>query len=354
MMMFAIPLLCLVYSLSFTHCLPQASNHHLVDRIPPEVVPQPYIVMDKPIQSANANGQTNSTTLGSTNAPVKKNKPLLKAPGPGHAPAKKTRALVQAVGSANALVRKNKPLVRPPQHPPVKLSAPKVHPAAPTHAPVKPTAPHAHPGVPTHAPAKPTESDVHPAVPTHAPAKPTESDVHPAAPTAAPAKPTGPHVHPAVPTHAPAKPTESDVHRNHTTQKPHGEHGYVIIPEKDQQHHPAGHMEGPQGKGKGQQQHPAGPKGGPKGKGKGKKQHPKGGPKGGPKGKGHPDHSKEVHPEKVDHRSIWKKMCDGFFELFAEEEFHPVKNKGYLYNFWYLFRQRFLNIKNIKLLAFGK
>nr|CAH8841534.1 unnamed protein product [Trichobilharzia regenti] len=299
--MFAILLLGLVSSLSYTHCH-DSKRHGVVgqqiDRIltPPEVVPQP-------------------------------------------------------VGSANAPARKNKPSPRRKQRPVVELSGPNVHPAAPTHAPVKPAAPHAHPGGPTPAPAKPTPAHVHPAAPTHAPAKPTPAHVHPGAPTAAPAKPTPAHVHPAGPTPAPAKPTPAHVHPapptpapamptgphvqpdvpTHAPVKPAAPHARpanstsephvvvhnITVPEKDQQHHPGGPMEGPDGK-------------------------------------GHDDRSKEIQPEKGDHRSIWKRMCDDFFELFAEEEFHPVKHKGYLYNFWYLFRQRFLNIKNIKLLAFGK
>nr|CAH8841532.1 unnamed protein product [Trichobilharzia regenti] len=299
--MFAILLLGLVSSLSYTHCH-DSKRHGVVgqqiDRIltPPEVVPQP-------------------------------------------------------VGSANAPARKNKPSPRRKQRPVVELSGPNVHPAAPTHAPVKPAAPHAHPGGPTPAPAKPTPAHVHPAAPTHAPAKPTPAHVHPAGPTPAPAKPTPAHVHPAGPTPAPAKPTPAHVHPapptpapamptgphvqpdvpTHAPVKPAAPHARpanstsephvvvhnITVPEKDQQHHPGGPMEGPDGK-------------------------------------GHDDRSKEIQPEKGDHRSIWKRMCDDFFELFAEEEFHPVKHKGYLYNFWYLFRQRFLNIKNIKLLAFGK
>nr|CAH8841528.1 unnamed protein product [Trichobilharzia regenti] len=299
--MFAILLLGLVSSLSYTHCH-DSKRHGVVgqqiDRIltPPEVVPQP-------------------------------------------------------VGSANAPARKNKPSPRRKQRPVVELSGPNVHPAAPTHAPVKPAAPHAHPGGPTPAPAKPTPAHVHPAGPTPAPAKPTPAHVHPAGPTPAPAKPTPAHVHPGGPTPAPAKPTPAHVHPapptpapamptgphvqpdvpTHAPVKPAAPHARpanstsephvvvhnITVPEKDQQHHPGGPMEGPDGK-------------------------------------GHDDRSKEIQPEKGDHRSIWKRMCDDFFELFAEEEFHPVKHKGYLYNFWYLFRQRFLNIKNIKLLAFGK
>nr|CAH8841544.1 unnamed protein product [Trichobilharzia regenti] len=248
--MFAILLLGLVSSLSYTHCH-DSKRHGVVgqqiDRIltPPEVVPQP-------------------------------------------------------VGSANAPARKNKPSPRRKQRPVVELSGPNVHPAAPTHAPVKPAAPHAHPGGPTPAPAKPT--------PAH---------VHPAPPTPAPAMPTGPHVQPDVPTHAPVKPAAPHARPANSTSEPHVVVHNITVPEKDQQHHPGGPMEGPDGK-------------------------------------GHDDRSKEIQPEKGDHRSIWKRMCDDFFELFAEEEFHPVKHKGYLYNFWYLFRQRFLNIKNIKLLAFGK
>nr|CAH8841540.1 unnamed protein product [Trichobilharzia regenti] len=282
--MFAILLLGLVSSLSYTHCH-DSKRHGVVgqqiDRIltPPEVVPQP-------------------------------------------------------VGSANAPARKNKPSPRRKQRPVVELSGPNVHPAAPTHAPVKPAAPHAHPGGPTPAPAKPTPAHVHPAAPTHAPAKPTPAHVHPAGPTPAPAKPTpahvhpapptpapamptGPHVQPDVPTHAPVKPAAPHARPANSTSEPHVVVHNITVPEKDQQHHPGGPMEGPDGK-------------------------------------GHDDRSKEIQPEKGDHRSIWKRMCDDFFELFAEEEFHPVKHKGYLYNFWYLFRQRFLNIKNIKLLAFGK
>nr|CAH8841530.1 unnamed protein product [Trichobilharzia regenti] len=299
--MFAILLLGLVSSLSYTHCH-DSKRHGVVgqqiDRIltPPEVVPQP---------------------VGSANAPARKNKP---------SPRRKQRPVVELSG----------PNVHPaaPTHAPVKPAAPHAHPGGPTPAPAKPTPAHVHPGAPTAAPAKPTPAHVHPAGPTPAPAKPTPAHVHPAGPTPAPAKPTpahvhpapptpapamptGPHVQPDVPTHAPVKPAAPHARPANSTSEPHVVVHNITVPEKDQQHHPGGPMEGPDGK-------------------------------------GHDDRSKEIQPEKGDHRSIWKRMCDDFFELFAEEEFHPVKHKGYLYNFWYLFRQRFLNIKNIKLLAFGK
>nr|CAH8841538.1 unnamed protein product [Trichobilharzia regenti] len=282
--MFAILLLGLVSSLSYTHCH-DSKRHGVVgqqiDRIltPPEVVPQP---------------------VGSANAPARKNKP---------SPRRKQRPVVELSG----------PNVHPaaPTHAPVKPAAPHAHPGGPTPAPAKPTPAHVHPGAPTAAPAKPTPAHVHPAGPTPAPAKPTPAHVHPAPPTPAPAMPTGPHVQPDVPTHAPVKPAAPHARPANSTSEPHVVVHNITVPEKDQQHHPGGPMEGPDGK-------------------------------------GHDDRSKEIQPEKGDHRSIWKRMCDDFFELFAEEEFHPVKHKGYLYNFWYLFRQRFLNIKNIKLLAFGK
>ncbi|CAH8500641.1 unnamed protein product [Heterobilharzia americana] len=48
-----------------------------------------------------------------------------------------------------------------------------------------------------------------------------------------------------------------------------------------------------------------------------------------------------------------KKVRDAFFYLFDEGEFHPLRNKSYLYNFWYLFRGSFLNIRNFLVLMFG-
>nr|CAH8841536.1 unnamed protein product [Trichobilharzia regenti] len=299
--MFAILLLGLVSSLSYTHCH-DSKRHGVVgqqiDRIltPPEVVPQP-------VGSANAPARKNKPS------PRRKQRPVVELSGPNVHPAAPTHAPVKPAA----------PHAHPggPTPAPAKPTPAHVHPAAPTHAPAKPTPAHVHPGGPTPAPAKPTPAHVHPAGPTPAPAKPTPAHVHPAPPTPAPAMPTGPHVQPDVPTHAPVKPAAPHARPANSTSEPHVVVHNITVPEKDQQHHPGGPMEGPDGK-------------------------------------GHDDRSKEIQPEKGDHRSIWKRMCDDFFELFAEEEFHPVKHKGYLYNFWYLFRQRFLNIKNIKLLAFGK
>nr|CAH8841518.1 unnamed protein product [Trichobilharzia regenti] len=350
--MFAILLLGLVSSLSYTHCH-DSKRHGVVgqqiDRIltPPEVVPQP-------VGSANAPARKNKPSprrkqrpvvelsgpnvhpAAPTHAPVKPAAPHAHPGGPTpapakptpahvhpaaptHAPAKPTPAHVHPAGPTPAPAKPTPAHVHPagPTPAPAKPTPAHVHPAGPTPAPAKPTPAHVHPAGPTPAPAKPTPAHVHPAGPTPAPAKPTPAHVHPAPPTPAPAMPTGPHVQPDVPTHAPVKPAAPHARPANSTSEPHVVVHNITVPEKDQQHHPGGPMEGPDGK-------------------------------------GHDDRSKEIQPEKGDHRSIWKRMCDDFFELFAEEEFHPVKHKGYLYNFWYLFRQRFLNIKNIKLLAFGK
>ncbi|CAH8504118.1 unnamed protein product [Schistosoma bovis] len=52
-------------------------------------------------------------------------------------------------------------------------------------------------------------------------------------------------------------------------------------------------------------------------------------------------------------KSFLKKVGDGFFDLFSEQEFHPINQKSYLFNFWYLFRSSFLNLKNMKTLLLG-
>ncbi|XP_018650362.1 MEG-8 family [Schistosoma mansoni] len=51
--------------------------------------------------------------------------------------------------------------------------------------------------------------------------------------------------------------------------------------------------------------------------------------------------------------SFLKRVGDGFFDLFSEQEFHPINHKSYLFNFWYLFRTSFLNLKNMKNLLLG-
>ncbi|CAI2726254.1 unnamed protein product [Schistosoma spindalis] len=70
----------------------------------------------------------------------------------------------------------------------------------------------------------------------------------------------------------------------------------------------------------------------------------------------HVTKSTPVAPSKTIHttpKSFLKKVGDGFFDLFSEQEFHPINQKSYLFNFWYLFRSSFLNLKNMKTLLLG-
>ncbi|KAK4469310.1 hypothetical protein MN116_006875 [Schistosoma mekongi] len=53
------------------------------------------------------------------------------------------------------------------------------------------------------------------------------------------------------------------------------------------------------------------------------------------------------------HETLMQKFNDQFFYLFSEQEFHPLHDKSYLFNIWYLFRHSFLNLKNVKNLIFG-
>ncbi|KAH8859979.1 hypothetical protein KSF78_0007106 [Schistosoma japonicum] len=52
-------------------------------------------------------------------------------------------------------------------------------------------------------------------------------------------------------------------------------------------------------------------------------------------------------------KTIMQKINDGFFYLFSEQEFHPLHDKSYLFNIWYLFKHSFFNLKNMKNLIFG-